>query len=125
MKSKEKNREFIKPSEELRESKKFTIRDIIGGEILTKNFMVKQLPFFLFIALLLLTYIANRNGAEKTARRMVEMQKNIKELRSQSISVNFKLMNLSKQSAIVKNLKDRGMDLKESTVPPKIILNEK
>ncbi len=56
---------------------------------------------------------------------MVEMQKNIKELRSQSISVNFKLMNLSKQSAIVKNLKDRGMDLKESTVPPKIILNEK
>jgi len=125
VKTKEKNREFIKPSEELRESKKFTMRDIIGGEILTKNFMVKQLPFFLFIALLLLTYIANRNGAEKTARKMAEMQKRIKELRSQSVSVNFELMNLSKQSEVVKNLQSRGMDLKESTVPPKTIKSDK
>ncbi len=120
--SKRDNTEFIKPSEELRESKKFTFREIIGGEILTRNFFVKQLPFFLFVVLLIFTYIANRNGAEKTVRRSVIMQQENKRLRARYISTSFELMNMSKQSEVAKDLKNRGLNLKESLEPPKKII---
>ena len=116
------NTEFIKPSEELRESKKFTFKEIIGGEILTRNFFVKQLPFFLFIVLLILTYIANRNSAEKSARRLVTVQQENKRLRSRYISTSFELMNMSKQSEVAKSLNSRGLDIKESLEPPKKII---
>ncbi|MFC2097206.1 FtsL-like putative cell division protein [Bacteroidota bacterium] len=125
MKLKKGNKEFIKPSEELRESKKFTIKEIIGGEILTRNFMVKQLPYFLFIILLMLIYIANRNGSEKNARRQVAIQKEIKELRSRSIAINYKLMNISTLSEVERSLNARGVHLKESVVPPKKIVIKK
>lgn len=116
------NTEFIKPSEELRESKKFTFKEIIGGEILTRNFFVKQLPFFLFIVLLILTYIANRNSAEKSARRLVTVRQENKRLRSRYISTSFELMNMSKQSEVAKSLNSRGLDIKESLEPPKKII---
>ena len=48
----------------------------------------------------------------------------MKNLRSESITTAAELMRISRQSEVVNLVKERGMELEESTTPPKIIENK-
>jgi hypothetical protein len=101
------------------------LKDIMDGTVLTKEFVVKQLPFVLYLTLLAIIYIANRYQAEKLVRDTIQVQAEVKELKSEAIAVASELMKISKQSVVVDLVTDKNLGLIESRVPPKkIILNE-
>lgn len=91
-------------------------RSIVDGSILTNDGVRKLLPFFIYITVIALVYIANNNLAGRKIREINKLKRDLKELRSEYITVKSNLMFLSKQSEIVKKLEPYG--IKESVVPP-------
>lgn len=124
-KFRKKYNDFIKPSEELKETSSGSIKDFIDGSILTKTEVVQQLPFIIFLVVLGIFYISNRYRSERVYRDMVSLEKELKELRFESITTASDLMYMSKQSEVVKRVKKEGLELIEATEPPIKIYLEK
>ncbi|MBI9059598.1 MAG: hypothetical protein JEZ01_17675 [Labilibaculum sp.] len=124
-KFRKKYNDFIKPSEELKETPSGSIKDFIDGSILSKTAVVQQLPFILFLVALGIFYISNRYRSERIYRDMVSLEKELKDLRFEAITTASDLMYMSKQSEVVKRVKREGLDLIESTEPPIKIYLEK
>ncbi|MGQ0739061.1 MAG: FtsL-like putative cell division protein [Bacteroidota bacterium] len=81
--------------------------------------VVKQVPFFLFLALLAVIYIYNGHYADKTIRSINRTSKEVKELQYEYIDVKSKVMGQSKQSELVKAVEPLG--LKELTISPVVL----
>lgn len=101
------------------------LKEIIDGSLLTKDSLVKQLPFILFLILLTFLYIANRYHAEKLARDTARVQKEIRELRSESISIASEYMYLTKQSEIQVLINKKKLGLVQNNEPPKVVKIDK
>jgi cell division protein FtsL len=79
--------------------------------------IVKQLPFFLFLAMLAVVYIYNGHHADKTIRKINRMAKEVKELQWEYKTVKSEVMFRSKQSELVKAVEPLGLkELVESAV---------
>jgi Bacteriodetes cell division protein (FtsL-like) len=81
--------------------------------------VVKQVPFFLFLAMLAVVYIYNGHYADKTIRSINRTTKEVKELQYEYIDVKSKVMGQSKQSELVKTVEPLG--LKELTTSPIVL----
>jgi hypothetical protein len=84
--------------------------------------IVKQVPFFLFLAALAVLYIFNGHYADKTIRKINNITKEVKELKYEYIAVKSKVMYQSKQSELVKVVEPLG--LKELTGSPVVLREE-
>ncbi len=84
--------------------------------------IVKQVPFFLFLAVLAVLYIFNGHYADKTIRKINNITKEVKELKYEYIAVKSKVMYQSKQSELVKVVEPLG--LKELTGSPVVLKEE-
>ncbi|MBA7506970.1 hypothetical protein ES706_05685 [subsurface metagenome] len=113
--------EFIDEQKEQTESKRMSVRGLIDGSLLTREAVIKQLPYIIFLTLLILIYIGNRYHAEKVVRKTVELQNEVRELRSEAITTSAELMFISKQSEVTKLVKRKNLELEELKKPPKII----
>ncbi|MDX2443728.1 MAG: FtsL-like putative cell division protein [Bacteroidales bacterium] len=114
--------EFIDHKVEQKEIRKGFLKELLDGSVLTTNLVTKQLPFLVFITFLAIVYIGNRYNAEKVVRQTVFLQKRIKELKAESVSISAILMDISKQSEVSKLVGERGLDLIESVEPPKRLI---
>jgi cell division protein FtsL len=116
--------EFIDQKKEQKEIKKGFLKELLDGSLLTREVVVKQLPFIIFVTFLAVLYIGNRYHAEKVVRNTTELQNEIKELRAESISIAAELMDISRQSEVARLVDKKGLGLKESMEPPKKIYLE-
>lgn len=99
------------------------IRSIIDGTYLSKEIILKNIWFIVFLFFLALIYIVNRNHAEKLVRETIKLQKEVDELKSEQLSVTSTLMRLSQQSEVESLMVRHNLDLKSSDIPPyKIII---
>ena len=96
---------------------------VLNGSILTRESILKQIPFILFMAFIAMVYIANSYYAERMIKEINATTNELKELRSEYITTKSDLMHLSKQSEVAKSANKFG--LKESTTPPKKIVAKK
>lgn len=97
--------------------------DIVTGNILTRESVVKTVPYFLFLSFLAIVYISNGYYAEDTVRALNNVNNELKELSSEYISTKSELMFRSKQSEVARALEPYG--IKESVTPPKKIVVSK
>jgi predicted membrane protein len=80
------------------------------------RWIVKNIPFFLFAALLTVLYIANGHYADKTIRKINATEKHLKEMEYEFKTVKRDVIFRSKESELAKAVEPLG--LKELTVPP-------
>lgn len=99
------------------------LHGLLDGSILQGNRFVSLLPFLFFITFLAFILIFNTYLAEKKARRIEILRKEVVELHLNYISVKSDLMYLSNQSEISRRLKSKGFV--ESVVPPRVITEPK
>jgi hypothetical protein len=118
MTTEKENIEFINEKEEQKDLKGYKLKDFINGNILVRENVVKQMPFITFIAVLAIFYIANSYHAQYMLRKSVQLQTELQELRAESIVTASELMFISRQSEVVKLVKEQRLELKESRVPP-------
>lgn len=93
-----------------------SVHDFIVGDIFTKQSVLKNLPFLIYVAILAIVYIANTYYAEKTFKKIEKTRNELKELRFQFITTKSTLMYIGKQTEIARRVNKYG--LKETTVPP-------
>jgi hypothetical protein len=118
----EKPVEFIDEKPKSREQpRRGLLKEFLDGTLLTRENVVRQLPYILFLTILAVIYIGNRYHAEKVIRKTLTLQNELKELRSEEITKASALMYLSKQSEVARMVEEHGLELKESTKPPKKI----
>lgn len=113
-----KNIEFVSEQGEKKEYRKAKFRDVLDGSLLTRENVISQLPFVLFLTLLLVIYIGNRYHAERVIRRTLDMQTELKELRASAISTASELEYLSNQSQVARMVEKKNIGLKYSEKPP-------
>ena len=102
--------------------KKSTLRAFLDGTLLANKVVLEHLPLILLLTFLALIYIGNRYHAEKIVRETNRLKKEIQELRAESISTSAELMYKSTKSQVLKAIRERGLELEESRVPPKKIV---
>lgn len=93
-----------------------TMVHILDGSFLTRQNLLRQIPFIVFITFLGVFYIANSYNAEKTIIEISKTKKELQELRYEYITTKSSLMFASKQSEVAYRL--ANSQVKESTVPP-------
>ena len=97
---------------------KVGVRQVILGSILLNKEVLRWLPVVGMIAFLGLLMIANRFKGEKILRATVEIQEQVKELRSESATIENELINMTRYSEILKEVQGRNMGLKQPADPP-------
>jgi len=80
------------------------------------KWIVKNIPFFLFAALLMVLYIANGHFADKNIRKINSTAKHLKEMEYEYKTVKRDVTFRSKESELAKAVEPLG--LKELTAPP-------
>jgi predicted membrane protein len=80
------------------------------------RWIVKNIPFFLFTALLTVLYIGNGHYADKNIRKINATAKHVKEMEYEFKTVKQDVIFRSKESELVKAVEPLG--LRELTAPP-------
>jgi uncharacterized membrane protein YciS (DUF1049 family) len=102
------------------------LKDLISGSMVTEKIILKNLGFILLLTILGAIYIANRFHAEKLTRETTRMQREVKDLRSESLSTSAALTYASKQSEVFRLVRERELNLEELREPPyKLIVDKK
>ncbi len=102
------------------------IKELLSGSMVTDKIILKNLWYVMLITFLSAIYIGNRFHAERITRETSRIQKEVKELRAESLSISADLMYISRQSEVVKLVKARGLNLEELKTPPyKLLVNKK
>jgi hypothetical protein len=80
------------------------------------RWIVKNIPFYFFIAAMAIIYIANGHYADKTMRKINDTEKDLKEMEYEFKTVKQEVIFRSKESELAKAVEPLG--LKPLTAPP-------
>ena len=98
------------------QQEEITSRTIDWKRLFNYKWVVKNIPFFLFLAFLAVIYIYNGHLADKLTRKISATEKHIKELQFEYKTVKSEVIFRSKASELVKAVEPLG--LRELTRPP-------
>ena len=102
------------------------IRELLSGSMVSEKIILKNLGYISLITLLSAVYIGNRFHAEKITRETTRLQKEVKDLRAESLSTSADLMYISKQSEVYSMVREKGLNLEELKSPPyKLLVDRK
>jgi hypothetical protein len=102
------------------------IRELLSGSMVSEKIILKNLGYISLITLLSAIYIGNRFHAEKITRQTTRLQREVKDLRAESLSTSADLMYISKQSEVYRNVREKGLNLEELKSPPyKLLVDRK
>jgi cell division protein FtsL len=111
----------VRGSEDFSDIKSSTLRDIVNGNILTKKFIQKQYGLIIMISVLLFLYIDNRYYCERQLANEIELKRKIQDAKYESLTISAELMEISRQSNVMKEVNSNGINLIENTTPPIVI----
>jgi hypothetical protein len=90
---------------------------LFSGSVLTRESMLRNMPFILFCTALMLVYIGYGYNAERLVRQLHRSTEQLNELRAEHIVARERLEQEEGQSHVAADISDLG--LKESRVPPR------
>lgn len=95
-----------------------SVKELLDGRILADKVIRRNIAFILFLTFLGIFYIANGYSTEKLYKKKVAMEREVRDLRFESITTAAQLMFISKQSEVKRRVNEEGLDLQESKEPP-------
>ncbi len=107
------------PAEQAPKAKRSVSRglaNVLSGTFLTREKVLANMPFLLFVAGLMLVYIGYGYWTERTERELDRTGTELKEMRSEYITIRSHLEKAERQSQVADDI--GGLGLRESRVPP-------
>ncbi len=101
----------IKGNEDLSEIKSSSFRDFLNGNLFTKKFFRKQILLIVIMFIFIFFYVDNRYYCEKQLYNIITLEKRIKDVKFESLTISAQLMKITRQSNILSMVKERGLDL--------------
>lgn len=96
---------------------KFSISHVLGGGILTEDFIVKQAKLLIMIAILFVIFIANRYDCLKKISEIENLSQELKNVKYENLVISTELTSNSRQSQIESLIESRGLGLTGSKNP--------
>jgi hypothetical protein len=103
--------------------KKFKMRHILDGSIITQDKILRHWAYVIFLACLSILLIANNYVSEKIIRETNSIRRELRELQTEHLATLSEYLRKSQQSEIARKLEPTG--IRESVVPPKRIVIRK
>jgi hypothetical protein len=100
--------------------KKYSPRRAIG-EVFNYGWIVKNIPFFLFLAVLAVLYIANGHMSDNRIRKINDTARRLKDLQYEYKTLKSDMMFKSRESEMVKAAQPMGLGI-DTTAPYRIKL---
>lgn len=108
--------------EEVSGSASFTLRKILGGDILTAQIIRKQIWLFMLIVVFIIIYISNRYSIQKDLIELDQLQKELQDTKYKALSTSSQITEKSRESNVLDMLKhSKDSTLHIATQPPYII----
>lgn len=101
------------------------LKDLLSGSMVTDKIILKNIWFLFMLTIMGAFYIANRFHAERITRETAKLQREVRDLRSESLSTSASLMYASKQSEVFRLVRERELNLEELREPPFKLIVEK
>ena len=103
-------------------SKNFTLKKILGGDILTTSTIRKQIWVVVLITFFIIIYISNRYSVQQHLIEIDQLQKELQDARYKALSTSSQLTENSRESNVLEMLKNnKDSVLKIANQPPYII----
>ena len=106
-----------KQSQPKKKKKKISFSNILGGEILKEDFVVKQSKLLITIAICFILFIGNRYSCLKKITQIEDLKKELKDLKYENLVLLTKLTENSRQSQIEELVESKGLNLSCSNGP--------
>ena len=108
--------------EEASGSASFTLRKMLGGDILTAQIIRKQIWLFVLIVFFVIIYISNRYSIQKDLIELDQLQKELQDTKYKALSTSSQITEKSRESNVLDVLKhSKDSILHIATQPPYII----
>ena len=114
MEEKKKNTRITKGT---KNSKKNAFFKVLGGDILTEEFVTKQFKLIILIVFLILVFISNSYSCMKKLTEIENLNSQLKNLKYENLVISTELTTHSRQSQIEELLKVKEIDLSASKTP--------
>lgn len=103
-------------------SRTFSLRKILGGDVLSTSLIRRQIWLFLLISAFIIVYIANRYSCQQDIIEIDRLENQLKDAKYKALSSNSKLTEKSRQSNVLEMLKNKkDSTLQMPTQPPYVI----
>ena len=103
-------------------SASFTLRKILGGDILTAQIIRKQIWLFMLIVFFIIIYISNRYSIQKDLIELDQLQKELQDTKYRALATSSQITEKSRESNVLDMLKhSKDSTLHIATQPPYII----
>ena len=103
-------------------SSNFTLRKILGGDILTTQTIRRQIGVFLLITGFLIIYVSNRYSVQKDLIEIDKLQDDLQDAKYKALSSSSQLTEKSRESHVLEMLNNnKDSVLKIASQPPYII----
>ena len=96
---------------------KFSLKDILSGDILTRDRFKRQYKVIGLISELIFVYIQCGYLAQRQQRHLSELQKELQDANFVLLSLNAEFMEKTRQSSISKMLESHESKVKPSNTP--------
>ena len=115
---KKKVKNIINASEDLKEIKKSSLKDILTGDILSKKIIQRQFPLLLFSLCFIFIYMDNRMTCEQQVRRISELNKELTNEKYICMVTEAQLLENSRIEQVKEIIKKHELNLVEESIPP-------
>ena len=96
-------------------------REVITGDFMGDSRFRRWYPLACYCILLVFLYIAHTFNFQRLQRSEIQQRMELNNERSRAMVFSSMRMNASRHSRIVEEIERRGLNLEESTVPPKTV----
>ena len=108
--------------EEAPQSASFTLKKILGGDILTAKIIRRQIWLILMIVAFVIIYISNRYSIQKDLIELDKLQKELQDAKYKALSTSSQITEKSRESHVLDMLKNsKDSTLHTASQPPFII----
>lgn len=103
-------------------SSSFTLREILGGDILSTKFLRQQIWLILLVAIFLIIYVGNRYSCQKKMLTINHLNKELVVQRYKMLSISSELTERCRETQVLQMLRENNdTTLHISDLPPYVI----
>lgn len=112
------------PNNKQKEASHFSLRSILGGEILVHSFLRRQVYLLILIVILTILYIDNRYSSQQELIEIDRLKKELTDIKYDALTISSELTEKSRQSRIEEYISAEGRQLQTAATPPFLIKEE-
>ena len=118
--------EMLKNSVSEEDSKptaQLSLKMILGGDILNAQFERRQLWLIVIVVVFVIIYVASRYQCQQDMIKIANMELELKDAKYRALSISSKLTERSRESHVLKLLKENNDSLLKASDQPPYIIN--